>query len=335
MNGLYFTEECSWDHTLPAYLQDILFSSDSFGARYCQLREEAQSNLHANSDKIRCYLGTYFPRSFCESHNVHTLLLGLSPIRHKWLHKTELNVLDFGSGTGGNLCGLLHALSGQGVRALIRVYSIEGNAEAMSRQTDLLKYVQEQLDIRVEHHHIHKVFSNEPSMFACEFREVLHELPQKFDLIMAWKSLSELFIADQSSYRGCYGHFVEACRSRLSCHGIISMLDVTINAKGRWLPKVMSQELGECIHRNDDIELIMPFGCAQKLGPCSPAGCYPQFYFPVAHRQCPHDKTKFSYFAMGRSTLASSIRDILPGEMPCLDECGGNGGLQRKSIGRL
>lgn len=324
MNGLYFTEECSWDQTLPAYLQDILFSSDSFGARYCQLREEAKSNLHSDSNKIRCYLGTYFPRSFCESHNVHTLLLGLDPIRHEWLNKTELNVLDFGSGTGGNLFGLLHALTGIGIRAKIHVYSIEGNTEALSRQADLLEHVRKHSGIRIEFHRILKVFPNEPSAFACEFRDVIDVLPQQFDLIMAWKSLSELFIADQTSIRGSYGHFLEACGPRLSCDGVISMLDVTIKSRGRWLPTVMSQELSRYMRQHDDIELIMPFGCAQKQGPCSPAGCYPKFNFPVVHRQCAHDRTKFSYFAMGRSDLASSIRDIIPDAMPCPEECGRN-----------
>lgn len=324
MNGLYFTEECPWDHTLPAYLQDILFSSDSFGARYCQLREEAKSNLHADLDKIRCYLGTYFPRSFCESHNVHTLLLGLDPIRHEWLKKTELNVLDFGSGTGGNLCGLLHALTGLDIRAQIRVYSIEGNTEALSRQADLLEHVREHSGIRIELHRIHKVFSNEPSAFASEFRNVMDELPQEFDLIMAWKSLSELFIVDQTSIHGSYGHFVEACAPRLSCDGVISMLDVTIKSRGRWLPTVMSQELNRYMLQHDDIELIMPFGCAQKQGSCSSAGCYPKFNFPVVHRQCARDRTKFSYFAMGRSDLASSIRDTIPYSMPCPEECGRN-----------
>lgn len=324
MNGLYFLDDYAWNHEVPTYLQDILFADNSLAARYCRLREEAKSNLHSDSDKIRCYLGTYFPRSFCESRNVHTLLLGLEPIEHSWLNKTELNVLDFGSGTGGNLCGLLHALSDLEIRAQVRVYSVDGNAEALSRQTDLLEHVRNQSGIRVKQYSIHKVFSNKPSQFVCEFCNVLDELPQEFDLIMAWKSLSELFIADQTSIHGCYGHFMEACAPRLSNDGLISMLDVTIKSRGRWLPTVMSQELSHYMLRHDDIELIMPFGCAQKQGPCSPAGCYPKFYFPVVHRQCAHDRTKFSYFAMGRSDLASSIRDTIPDAMPCPEVCGRN-----------
>lgn len=325
MNGLYFTEEYSWDHALPAYLQDVLFDSDTFGARYCQLREEAKSNLYSDSDKIRCYLGTYFPRSFCESSNLHTLLLGLEPIRGEWLHKTELNVLDFGSGTGGNLCGLLHALSALGIKASLRVFSIEGNEEALSRQAGILEFVRKNSGIEVEQHRIHRIFPNDPNSFALEFGEVMAELPEKFDLIMAWKSLSELFIADQTSANGSYGHFLEACAPRLSSHGVISMLDVTIKSRGRWLPKVMTQELSRFMRQHDDMDLIMPFGCAQKQGPCSLAGCFPKFEFPVVHSQCANDKTKFSYFALGGSSLASSIRDILPDAMPCPDECGRNG----------
>ena len=324
MNGLYFSEDFFWDHTIPTYLQDILFPADSLAARYCQLREEAKSNLYSDSEKIRCYLGTYFPRSFCESYNLHTLLIGLEPLRGTWRNKAELNVLDFGSGTGGNLCGLVHALASLGIRAKINVYSIDGNKEALSRQTDILEHVQQNVGIRVEQHRIHRIFSNDPATFAREFHDTMGELPEKLDLVMAWKSISELFIADRTSMHGSYGHFLESCAPRLACHGVISMLDVTIKSRGRWLPTVMTQELSRFMHRNDGTELIMPFGCAQKQGPCSLVGCYPKFNFPVAHRQCGNDRTKFSYFAMGNSSLASSIRDILPDAMPCPEECGRN-----------
>lgn len=322
MNGLYFTEDNSWDHAFPEYLQDILFAAEPFGARYCQLREEAKSNLHSDSEKIRCYLGTYFPRSFCESQNLHTLLLGLNPLRREWLSKSELNVLDFGAGTGGNLCGLLHALATLGIESKLRVFSIEGNTEALSRQTRILGHVRDNLGIAVEHHCIHRVFANAPDTFAREFHGVLQDLPGQFDLVMAWKSLSELFMADQTSPHGSYGHFLEACAPRLARHGVVSILDVTINSRGRWLPTVMTRELSQFMRKHDGFDLVMPFGCAQKQGPCSLAGCYPKFSFPVMHRQCPNDRTKFSYFALGRSELASSVRDILPEALPCPEECG-------------
>lgn len=325
MNGLYFTEDNSWDHTFPAYLQDILFAAEPFGARYCQLREEAKSNLHSDSEKIRCYLGTYFPRSFCESRNLHTLLLGLDPFRSEWLYKTELNVLDFGSGTGGNLCGLLHAMSDLGIKASLCVYSIEGNEEALSRQTHILEHVQKETGIAVEHHSIQRVFATDPVTFVREFHDVLQDLPAQFDLVMAWKSLSELFIADQTSAHGSYGHFLEVCAPRLSRSGVVSLLDVTINSRGRWLPKVMTRELNQFMQSYDGFDLLMPFGCAQKRGPCSLAGCFPKFTFPVAHRKCPNDRTKFSYFALGRSGLASTVREILPDSLPCPEECGRNG----------
>lgn len=322
MNGLYITEDNSWDHLFPEYLQDILFAAEPFGARYCQLREEAKSNLHSDSEKIRCYLGTYFPRSFCESQNLHTLLLGLDPLRREWLNKAELTVLDFGSGTGGNLCGLLHSLAALGIGAKLRVFSIEGNTEALSHQTHILEHVRENSGIAVEHHCIHRVFSTAPETFAGELHDVLQDLPGRFDLVMAWKSLSELFIADQTSTHGSYGHFLEACAPRLSPHGVVSMLDVTINSRGRWLPTVMTRELSHFMHKHEGFDLLMPFGCAQKQGPCSLAGCYPKFSFPVAHRKRPNDRTKFSYFALGRSGLASLVRDILPETLPCPEECG-------------
>lgn len=102
------------------------------------------------------------------------------------------------------------------------------------------------------------------------------------------------------------GNFPEACAPRLASHGVISMLDATIKSRGRWLPTVMTQERAVSCTRTkapNSSCLLM----RAEARPVLLAGCYPKFNFPVAHRQCGNDRTKFSYFAMGK--IAACVVD--------------------------
>jgi hypothetical protein len=294
-------------------------------ACFLRIGEDAKSNLHADAGKIRTYLGTYFPRSFCESRNLHSLLLNLEQIRRTWSLKNRLNVLDFGSGTGGNLCGLIQSLASLGLHPDVHIHSIDGNMDALCYQEALMEHMQRNTGIRIHLHCIHRVFPNDPDGFSRDLRESFTSIPGGFDLIMAWKSLSELFIADSTSVCGCYDRFLEVCTPMLNDDGLVTVLDVTMKSRGQWLPTVMTRDLHRFMRNQDDFALIAPFGCAQRNGHCSPGGCYPKFTFPVRHRRCPSDRTKFTFFALGRKELASAILGSIPDGAPCPEECGRNG----------
>lgn len=322
MNGLYIGNTQQWSDSIPTHLEDFLFSPNALGARFQRLRCEAQSNLYADQEKLRIYLGTYFPRSFCESRNLHTLLLGLDPVRQLWSQKRTIHILDFGSGTGGNVCGLVQALADSGIKAKVHVYSIDGNKEALMYQRILLEHMQEHIGITVDSTVINEVFPNDPEGFSQKFRQVVATLPHQLDLIMAWKSLSELFISDQTSFVGSYTPFFEISAPLLAQDGLMTVLDVTIKARQKWLPVVLSKDLRQFLNNQTDVGLIIPFGCAQRQDHCPARGCYPKFEFSVSHQDCGYDPIKFSFFALGRKDLAKSILKRAPVDAPCQDELG-------------
>ena len=94
--------------TLPKWLDDLLFNKLS--ASYCRKNKDLVV-LDCGHKDILGYLGTYFPRSFAESYCIFSQYLNDN--RQKYLDKAELSVFDFGCGTGGELVGLVTAISEQ------------------------------------------------------------------------------------------------------------------------------------------------------------------------------------------------------------------------------
>ena len=92
--------------TLPKWLDDLLFNKLS--ASYCRKNKDLVVFDCGHKD-ILGYLGTYFPRSFAESYCIFSQYLNDN--RQKYLDKAELSVFDFGCGTGGELVGLVTAIS--------------------------------------------------------------------------------------------------------------------------------------------------------------------------------------------------------------------------------
>lgn len=319
MNGLYVDESGSWNGTLPEYIEECIFCQDGINAVFCPSHEEAKHNLSSDPEKVRRYIGTYFPRSFCESANVHAVLLGQVPVLRAWKRKPCVTVLDIGAGTGGNLTGLLHALAALDLTPRVRVHAVDGNEHATAKRELIVREAARNLGLDVEMCSISRTFSLDPRRFEAELREVLSGIAEPLDLVMAWKSVSELFIDDPKLSSGYYGALVRACAPHLDASGFVSLLDVTIKHGGRWLPTLITGELKAALRSAPNVGLCLPFGCAQRIEQCSLGGCYPKFCYPVSHRQRSVDKTKFTYFAIGSAAMAKAIRAGLPEDVPCQD----------------
>ncbi len=57
--------------------------------------EGAKENINADKDRIKIYLGTYFPRSFAESYTIFTNLINNNFIKNNFETKNELFILVF------------------------------------------------------------------------------------------------------------------------------------------------------------------------------------------------------------------------------------------------
>lgn len=89
----------------PSELKDFIFKE--LKGRYCPNPKKAPENRDGDSDKQKINMGTYFPRSFLEVHRIFEDLINNEHIKNIFENKEEFFILDIGSGTGGNLIGLL------------------------------------------------------------------------------------------------------------------------------------------------------------------------------------------------------------------------------------
>lgn len=69
-------------------------------ATYHEEYFDVQYNLQNDEEKNKKYLGTYFPRSFKESYTIFEDIFTVL-IDYGFFQNDTLNILDFGSGTGG------------------------------------------------------------------------------------------------------------------------------------------------------------------------------------------------------------------------------------------
>lgn len=127
---------------LPAWLDDYIFHR--LGASYDRNPEEAQYNLDSDEPKVKKYLGTYFPRSYCEAFCIFGNIFGngcyMNSLKDELVSSNEINILDIGCGTGGEIIGLLDAIRKYlPSTARINVYAFDGNQVSISCLKNIAK----------------------------------------------------------------------------------------------------------------------------------------------------------------------------------------------------
>ena len=170
------------------------------GAYYEQHTNEVKSNLNNSPEDNKWYLGTYFPKSFKESYTIFSDILQFFN-NYDIFNNNEINILDLGSGTGGQLFGLLHVLSNKINRNLkINIYSIDGNENALEIQKNIFKnywiYKYTEQDIKIKF--IHYAFKNGDDIKKLLINNIEEN---SIDIFLSFKFLSEVLKNDNKVYR--------------------------------------------------------------------------------------------------------------------------------------
>ena len=92
--------------TLPQWLDNLIF--EKLGAKYCRSNSD-MTVIDWDKTDVLNYLGTYFPRSYAESYCIFSKYFKL--YLDRFVGKEEITIFDFGCGTGGEIIGLLDAIS--------------------------------------------------------------------------------------------------------------------------------------------------------------------------------------------------------------------------------
>ena len=125
---------------LPEWLDTLIF--DKLEAQYCP-RNSDMTNIDDDKEKTLNYLGTYFPRSYAESYCIFSEYFKSN--NSDFADKEELSIFDFGSGTGGEIIGLLTVLEEQFPNLKkVWIVALDGNQNALRTYEKILNIAKTQ-----------------------------------------------------------------------------------------------------------------------------------------------------------------------------------------------
>lgn len=224
---------------LPDWLDDLLFNKLS--ASYCRKNKDLVV-LDWGREDIKCYLGTYFPRSYSESYCVFSKYLNEYNVVYQ--NNETLSIFDFGCGTGGELVGFILAVHEQlpSIKK-ITIRALDGNVHALRALEYILENVSKEIGIELTYHLMPIVIDDFYDMGI-----VTDVITQKYDFIVSFKAICEFVTRQQFEENNPYEHIINVFTPKLTETGIICLADVTSfsEVSKDWLPKMLDRASAAC-----------------------------------------------------------------------------------------
>ena len=221
---------------LPEWLDTLIF--DKLEAQYCP-RNSDMTNIDDDKEKTLNYLGTYFPRSYAESYCIFSEYFKSN--NSDFADKEELSIFDFGSGTGGEIIGLLTVLEEQFPNLKkVWIVALDGNQNALRTYEKILNIAKTHIRFEVR--------NNSTPIMVEDFYD-LHILDkvlnERFDIIISFKAVCEFVTKEQFEKQNAYEHIGKSLMPKLANNSIMLLEDITTynNTSQEWLPKMMDKGL--------------------------------------------------------------------------------------------
>ena len=287
--------------TLPDWLDSFLF--DELGARYAPDYVRYVYNLNLSKDEVKTYLGTYFPRSYTESFCIFDNLISNSKYNKIMQEKSELSILDFGCGTGGEIVGLLTAIRKYLPNInKVNVLAIDGNHDALRHSNKVIDRFKLQCPFSINY--------NVGPISIMDFSdvEIINEIVHdSFDFIISFKAICEL-ISKQRIEGNAYKYVAEMLAPKLTERGVMLILDVTVkNDKiNTYYPIYLNQGLRTFVNSSEEFKTLIPLSCFLHENTCNHS-CFTQRTFYVTHSRMNKDRSKVAYRILGRNNFIETI----------------------------
>lgn len=250
---------------LPAWLNNFIYNE--VGAKEnCDWRKARQNLNNSHAENID-YLATYFPRTFTEICHIVKSMKNLTQYFDAISSKNSFRILSAGCGTGGDICGLIHALHTLKPQATFEVSLFDGNADALTICRKILKKLSEQENISI----VIRTDIVREIHGKADFREIRESFSEQ-DIIITSKFLNEVL----GYFPHAYYHFVSAFSKLLSEDGIMIINDVICKAYcEEFVPTYMNWDLNAAV-RDKDLSSVLPLPCRANRN-CNNHECYSRF----------------------------------------------------------
>ena len=219
---------------LPQWLDHLIF--DKLGARYCRSNAD-MTVIDWDKNDVLNYLGTYFPRSYTEAYCIFSELFRMHP--NVFTNKAEISVFDFGCGTGGEIIGLLTAIS-ERMPCIYKVHisALDGNFHSLRLFEKVLDTYKKICGIEIE-----------PRLIPIKVEDfydlsVLDTIiPCGLDCFVSFKAICEFVTKERFEKQNAYSHIIKTFLPKLDENGLMVLADLTSHNKvsQEWLPRMMDE----------------------------------------------------------------------------------------------
>lgn len=222
--------------TLPKWLDALVFGK--LKAKY-HPRYSDMTNIDDDKEKTLNYLGTYFPRSYAEAYCIFSEYL--QQHKSEFANQEELSIFDFGSGTGGEIFGLLTALNELRPNLkIIKIKALDGNQYALKLFEKVFAEFKKHIDLQIE--------EKTTPIHIDDFYDLSildNVITNTYDIIVSFKAICEFVTKDQFERQNAYEHVAKFLLPKLEDKGLMLLVDVTTynDTSQEWLPKMMDKGL--------------------------------------------------------------------------------------------
>lgn len=286
---------------LPVFIDDLIFNK--LNAIYAPDFQRFDYNLDLEGEEILNYLGTYFPRSYAESFCIFDNVFQNKTYQLIISNRKSLNILSIGSGTGGDIVGLLTAIEKyfHNVQE-IKIWALDGNQEALDILIKIIESFKSHSSKKIHLKITHSIFDK-----ISDFqKEDIFE--RKYNFILSFKFICELIALGKGAHDNSYYDFTHKFLPLLSNDGLFVLLDVTTKANHNiYNPILMNGQINKALIELNSFETLLPIPCSVYRDKYC-FDCFQQKCFIVNHSKHTNDKSKVAYRILSSKILKQQIR---------------------------
>ena len=291
-------------HTmLPPWLDSYIYNE--LYALYDPRYKRFEFNDDLNEEEAKIYLGTYFPRSYAESFLIFDNLFANNKYRKEVENKGKLVIFSIGSGSGGDIMGLLIALDKR-VKPEIKVsiVSLDINSHSLALQKSVINRFKNLSSRKIDLVQLTDRISGKETFE----KYAANAFPDgSIDFLLFSKVGCELHAKGLFRGTNVYYELIDSFKAKISSSGVAVMVDVTTKADGvEFMPTILNRGISKFTSTHKEFATLLPISCNKFEKNCSQQ-CFCQQEFGISHCKKINDISKICYRIVAHTTLCDKV----------------------------